>query len=935
MPTDRNAIELISAEPISVTVSRTALAGGIVIPFPGERGLPGNAAQRRRRGYLFSLLLLLVAVGAGCVFEARTSTLQSWLFVRWSSKLHYATAPGPSDSIALPSTGPFDERRGYTRIADFSLRLHANGFRITEQARQTPALANLIRSGISPPYRERLFAGLSIRDRQRILVHDPAARNAHLLISFNQIPPILIQTLLFIENRGVGDVAGPRENPAVDWLRSAKAVMLYSGRRLGLPLPLEGGSTLATQLQKFRHSAAGRTPSPREKLHQMVGASLAAYQDGPYTRAAREQLIVDYLNSMPLGAMSGVGEINGVLDGLREWFAMDPERVLAALNEPRTTPEKAQAYKHVLALVYAVHAPTHYLANARRALESRVDAYTELLRSAGIVDGELAAMMRYAALEFVSQAPADDSPQFVERKAVNAIRTRLADLLGLSNLYDLDRLDLQIDTTIDGRLQEAVATVLHQLGSPEFVAANGMLEPHILEHGDPSGVTYSFLLLESRPEGNFVRVHTDTLAAPFDINDGMKLELGSTAKLRTLAHYLEIIAQLHDELSPLGGAELAGRASKLRDPLSRWAALTLSDEPRLDLEAFLSRALERRYSANSTEAFFTAGGIHHFRNFEPEDDERIMTVREALVHSTNLVFIRLMRDLVLFHESRLAYDAYDVLKNIHSSTRKALLVQIASGESRKHNVSFAWLLSTRNREAQDLRLRIRIERDAFELMAPYWRQLGFPFDRLVPSYATAIGSSADRPTALAELMGIIVNDGRRRPTIDMRRLSFAPITPYETALEPSAKADAQVMRASVARLLRNVLAEVVKNGTARRLNNAFRDADGSTIPIGGKTGSGDNRFETFFRDGTLRSARAVSRTAGFVFYLADRWFGVITASVAGPHSEEYTFTSSLPLAVLRLLAPTLGAAVRDEPAQPEPRQKLDSALRAGYLLDLT
>jgi membrane peptidoglycan carboxypeptidase len=875
-----------------------------------------NATPRRRRGDLFSLLLLLVAVGAGCVFEARTSTLQSWLFVSWSSKLRYTTAPGPSDSIALPSTGPFDERRGYTRIADFSVRLHANGFRITEQARQTPALANLIRSGISPPFREAPLAGLSVRDRQGILIHDPTALNAHLFATFNDIPPIVVQMLLFIENRGIGDVAGPRENPAVDWPRSTKAVMLYGGRSLGLNLPLEGGSTLATQLQKFRHSAAGRTPSPIEKLHQMVGASLAAYQNGPYTRAAREQFIVDYLNTVPLGAMPGAGEINGLLNGLRAWFAMNPENVMAALNEPRITPEKAQACKHVLALVYAVHAPTHYLVNARAALESRVDAYTELLRSAGIVGGELAAMMRYAPLEFASQAPTDDPPQFVERKAVNAIRTKLVDLLGLPNLYDLDRLNLQIDSTIDSRLQGAVAKVFRQLASPEFVAANGLLERHVLEHGDPSGVTYSFLLLESRPEGNLVRVHTDTMAAPFDVNDGMKLELGSTAKLRTLAHYLEIIAQLHDELSPLHGVDLTGQAAKLRDPLSRWAALTLSAEPHLDLEAFLSRALERHYSANAAEAFFTAGGIHHFRNFEPEDDDRNMTVREALVHSTNLVFIRLMRDVVLFHESRLSYNPYDVLENIHSPTRKALLAQITSDESRKHNVSFAWLLNTRNREAQDLRLRIRIERDAFERMAPYWRQLGFPFERLIPSYATAIGSSADRPAALAELMGIIVNDGWRRSTINIRRLSFAPNTPYETVLEPSAKAEAQVMRAPVARLLRNVLADVVNNGTARRLKNAFRDANGATIPIGGKTGSGDNRFETFFRDGTLQSARAVSRTAGFAFYIADRWFGVITAAVSGPQSEDYAFTSSLPLAVLGLLAPTLSVAVHDEPAVP-------------------
>src|SRR5262249_59008866 len=68
-----------------------------------------------------------------------------------------------------------------------------------------------------------------------------------------------------------------------------------------------------------------------------------------------------------------------------------------------------------------------------------------------------------------------------------------------------------------------------------------------------------------------------------------------------------------------------------------------------------------------------------------------------------------------------------------------------------------WLLEPGHRHAQDLRLRIRFERDAFTQMTEDWRKLGFPFRSLVPSYATAIGSSADRPEALAELMGIIVD----------------------------------------------------------------------------------------------------------------------------------------------------------------------------------
>ena len=56
--------------------------------------------------------------------------------------------------------------------------------------------------------------------------------------------------------------------------------------------------------------------------------------------------------------------------------------------------------------------------------------------------------------------------------------------------------------------------------------------------------------------------------------------------------------------------------------------------------------------------------------------------------------------------------------------------------------------------------------------------------------ARAIGSSGDRPDALADLMGIILNDGVRLPNVDLQRLHFAADTPYETdmTLKPAAAA---------------------------------------------------------------------------------------------------------------------------------------------------
>jgi hypothetical protein len=222
-------------------------------------------------------------------------------------------------------------------------------------------------------------------------------------------------------------------------------------------------------------------------------------------------------------------------------------------------------------------------------------------------------------------------------------------------------------------------------------------------------------------------------------------------------------------------------------------------------------------------------------------------------------------------------------------------------------ISSQWLFQTRNRRAQDLRVKRRIERDAFAHMTPYWRQMGFPFERLVPSLTTALGTSSDRPAALAELMGIIVNDGWRRPSVLIDELRFASDTPYFSDFRAQPARGEQVMHPEVARLLRDVLAEVVESGTGRGMKAAITGPDGLPAQVGGKTGtdSGDTRHDVLADGSRATSPRVLDRTASFAFYVGDRYFGVITASVRGQAASGYAFTSELPLAVLRQLAPLI------------------------------
>jgi membrane peptidoglycan carboxypeptidase len=61
------------------------------------------------------------------------------------------------------------------------------------------------------------------------------------------------------------------------------AVFFQLAEEIGLEQDRMGGSTLATQIEKYRHSAEGITGSGQEKLRQMISASVRSYRQGPQT----------------------------------------------------------------------------------------------------------------------------------------------------------------------------------------------------------------------------------------------------------------------------------------------------------------------------------------------------------------------------------------------------------------------------------------------------------------------------------------------------------------------------------------------------------------------------------------------------------------------------------------------------------------------------
>ncbi len=985
------------------------------------------------------LIVIGISIAKFVRDEVQTSKYQARYLAEISKQLSYKLEAGPSTSIRYPETGPYDQRLGYTLLPDEIDRLKKLGFHITAQASLSPMMMQLADDyGLFTIYHEKSQAGLSITDRAGQVIFN-TAYPAYNYPSFQTIPPVILQTLLFIENRELLSQENVNVNPAIEWDRLGFAALQMMAHKVGAAGNVAGGSTLATQLEKYRHSPNGFTNSLTDKFHQMGTASLRAYMMGPDTRAMRQEIALSYLNSMPLAATPKLGEIHGLGDGLSAWFGTDFNEVNRLLSQQglnaqtRISRQQAQIYRQVLNILLSQRRPSYFLGKGFDALQNLTDSYLRLMAEQGVIspalrDATLKVSTTRSIKTDTSPSPAFDS----DKKTQAVLRTRLAKMLGAKSNYELDRIDLTVKTSLDYKTQQAVTQALQQLDQASTAQSAGLFGKKMLTGNvDLSPVTYSLMLFERSKIGNLLRVQTDNYDQAMDINEGIRIDLGSTAKLRTLVHYLEIITDVYKQYKNQSAQQLSQIDIHPRDYLSAWVIEQLRANPKIDLDELLNLALERRYSASPGEAFFTGGGVHTFSNFSKSDNGKIMSVRHALRDSVNLVFIRMMRDLVYHHlykpegiarwlespddpkrkeylqqfadkEGRVylqrfytrykdksaqqalemlsqrvlatpsrqtmlyrsvypnrsveqldeyltahvnkaalageniqsLYDKYSIEKfdlqdqgyitKIHplelwlvryftTHTGATLDQALAASAEQRQNV-YRWLFSSHRKNAQQRRIMTLLETEAFKEIHHAWKRLGYPFGALTPSYATAIGASGDRPAALAELMGILLNDGIKLPVVRFESLHFAEGTPYETLMDKSPSRGRRMFAAEIAKAARSALIGVVEGGTASRVHGAFQDAEGKTLTIGGKTGTGDHRKEIWGAGGRLIESKFISRAAVFTFFIGERFFGVITAYVEGENSGNYHFTSSLPVQILKSLAPTLEPLIKAMPA---------------------
>ncbi len=344
-----------------------------------------SPGRRRLRRWLVWLLVLAVGAAALWVawldhglrqaFEGRRWALPAQVFAR--PLFLYPGAPLSADAVVehleavgyRPIAGA--PRPGTFARAGETIRLHTRPFAYwdgKEPAREVRLrfagneLRSLAVTGEPAP-------GLRLEPRSIGGIF-PAAREDRLLVRLEDVPPLLVKTLLLVEDRQFFHHHGVRP------LAIARA--LWANLRAGRVV--QGGSTLTQQLVKNFYLDRRRTLGRKAKEALMAVLLEAHY--------SKEEILEAYLNEIYLG-QDGARAIHGFGLAARFYFARDLEALSPA---------------QIALLVALVKGPSYYdpRRHPQRARERR-DWVVARMAAAGLIDAHQALVARNAPLGVVAR----------------------------------------------------------------------------------------------------------------------------------------------------------------------------------------------------------------------------------------------------------------------------------------------------------------------------------------------------------------------------------------------------------------------------------------------------------------------------------------------------------------------------------------------------
>ena len=222
---------------------------------------------------------------------------------------------------------------------------------------------------------------------------------------------------------------------------------------------------------------------------------------------------------------------------------------------------------------------------------------------------------------------------------------------------------------------------MDDLADPEKADNLGLVGFQLLKPGAGKDVSYAVMLMERLPDGTaVVRAQTDNFKGPLNLNEGIRIQLGSTSKPPTVYLYLLAMKDMREKYLQ-DPEKFKGLHVNANDAIAVWAKnYLLQPDTDKSLDGIVKAAMQRKYSGNPGERFYTAGGEHVFENFESKENHQDYTVEDALVNSVNLCFIRIMRDVENYIIDQKMQVNPEDLKDLSSPLRRQYLEEFAEFE---------------------------------------------------------------------------------------------------------------------------------------------------------------------------------------------------------------------------------------------------------------
>ncbi len=323
--------------------------------------------------------------------------------------------------------GGYSDKEGESRLGTF--RLTSSGIEISPgpESYHSPEPAQITIQDGQVERIESKGNELSAYELEPELVtalFDAEQRSKRELVKYNDIPPVMVQAVLAIEDRRFFEHSG------VNFVRMFGALWADLSRRIGLTHQRydQGGSTLTMQLSRgFFLNPEDKTV--KRKLTEML---ISEELEQKFTK---QQIFEFYANWVDLG-QRGSFAISGFAEASKAYFNKDlkditlPEAALLAGLIQR--PSYLSPYRH----------PERALERRNLVLESMVETHT--------ITREQAEKAKAAPLKLAPpNVEASDAPYFVDmvREA----------LINRFNEHDLNDESYRIYTTLDPELQKAAA----------------------------------------------------------------------------------------------------------------------------------------------------------------------------------------------------------------------------------------------------------------------------------------------------------------------------------------------------------------------------------------------------------------------------------------------------------------------------------------------